>query len=203
MHLMLLLLSHQGNDMQMSFRLVPTQFWTYWNTLQRSCTFASWMLCLKYHRQLLRSMPSQLIHMAFQVTTPYAFTESRRCVRKCILMLSKVLHICVVMLSCLQLANGQSPTQLQSRRSTSTFAVFVQAATSRDMDRAERLCMVFTQFCDYNLSTLGSPSDLVSGALPFTPLWPQHCLDASYAMLCAGQQAQKRAATGCFDSYLP
>ncbi|DBA67383.1 TPA: hypothetical protein ACH3X2_001674 [Trebouxia sp. C0005] len=35
-----------------------------------------------------------------------------------------------------------------------------QAATSRDMDRAERLCMVFTQFCDYNVSTLGSPSDL-------------------------------------------
>ncbi len=84
-----------------------------------------------------------------------------------------------------------------------TFAVFVQAATSRDMDRAERLCMVFTQFCDYNVSTLGLPSDLVSGPLPFAPLWPEHCLNVSYGMLYAGQQAQKWAATGCFDSRLP
>ena len=157
--------------MQMSFRLVPTQSWIYWNTLQRIFTFASWMLCFKYHRQLLRSMPSELRYMAFQVTTSYAFAESRQGVRKCILMLSKVLHfLCLSYVCCdfVTFAAGQWSTV--SRCLTSTFAVFVQAAISRDMDRAERLCMVFTQFCDYNVSTLGSPSDLVSGALPFTPL---------------------------------
>ena len=30
------------------------------------------------------------------------------------------------------------------------------------MDRAEKLCTVFTQFCDYNMSTVGSSSHLVS-----------------------------------------
>jgi len=99
------------------------------------------------------------------------------------------------------LAAGQ--WSMVSRCSKSTSAVFVQAAASRDMDRAERLCMVFTQFCDYNVSTLGLPSDLVTGALPINLLWHKHCLVASYAMLCAGQQAQKRASTGCFDSCLP
>lgn len=64
------------------------------------------------------------------------------------------------------LAAGQ--WSMVSRCSTSTSAVFVQAAASRDMDRAERLCMVFTQFCDYNVSILSSPSDLVSGAMPST-----------------------------------
>lgn len=102
-------------------------------------------------------------------------------------------------------AAGQRYTAYPSAVETLNINLYrlVQAATSRDMDRAERLCMVFTQFCDYNVSTLGSPSDLVSRAVTFSPLWPKHCLDASYAMLYAGQQAQKWASTGCFDSRRP
>ncbi len=45
--------------------------------------------------------------------------------------------------------------------------VCLQAAVLGDMDRAERLCMVFTQFCDYNVSTLGAPSGLVRMHLCF------------------------------------
>ncbi|KAL3139646.1 Nuclear import receptor [Trebouxia sp. C0009 RCD-2024] len=36
----------------------------------------------------------------------------------------------------------------------------VQAASAGDMDRAERLCTVFTHFCDFNMGLLGSSSQV-------------------------------------------
>lgn len=47
-------------------------------------------------------------------------------------------------------------------RAAVQMCVYVQASSMSDMNKAERLCMVFTQFCDYNVSTLGSPSEMVS-----------------------------------------
>ena len=38
----------------------------------------------------------------------------------------------------------------------------MQAASAGEMDRAARLCTVFTHFCDYNIGMLGSTSQTVT-----------------------------------------
>ena len=41
----------------------------------------------------------------------------------------------------------------------------MQAASAGDVDRAARLCTVFTHFCDYNIGLLGSTSQMVTSRL--------------------------------------
>lgn len=42
----------------------------------------------------------------------------------------------------------------------------LQAAAAGDVDRAERLCTVFTHFCDFNMGLLGSASQTVHHKAP-------------------------------------
>ena len=86
-------------------------------------------------------------------------------------------------------------------RAAVQMCVYVQASSMSDMNKAERLCMVFTQFCDYNVSTLGSPSEMVSLAGCLCHL---HGFVEYSKCVCAhaGQQAQKWAVTGGPDSPL-
>lgn len=161
-------------DMQMSFKLALALYWTYWSFPQRSCTCVLQTQCLSCHQLLSRyHVPSCCISIhnySLSCIGSLLIICSLACVPAAVES-ARLLHGCKL---CCIVANTMSVQ-------VNTFCLScaaVQAAGAGNMDRAERLCTVFTHFCDFNMGMLGASTHTVPVRLCHLLCLPTtcHCL---------------------------